>query len=397
MQRRTFLTHGAAYAGLGCLPFSSQVIAAGNQTAPRFLLVFLRGGYDAMSLLVPASSFYQEVRPHIALPMATADKPGAIPLTAQWGLHPAAEAPLRGLLQARQISFVPFAGTDDTSRSHFETQDSMELGQATGSPKNFQSGFLNRLAAALNGGSAMSFTDQLPTVFRGPVNVANVSLKGNPKKGLDASTQSALADMYRHHPLGAKVNEGFEARKELSMDMADEMEAASRHAASANAFEQEARKMARLMRDRHTIGFVDIGGWDTHVGQGQLEGYLPSRLAQLASGLAGFAEEMGSSWKQTTVLVISEFGRTMRENGNRGTDHGHGSVYWALGGGLAGQQILGEQTSIEAKTLFQNRDLPVLNDYRSLLGGLLQRQYGLSASAIDTVFPGSKPKDIGLI
>lgn len=399
MQRRTFLSHtSAACAGLAALPFSSRLLAAAPDS-PRFLLVFLRGGYDALSLLVPTgSSFYQEVRPHIAIPQAAGDQAGAVPLNAQWALHPAAEAPLRPLLQARQLSFIPFAGTDDTSRSHFETQDSIELGQALGPQRNFQSGFLNRLASVLPGSPAMSFTDQLPTVFRGPVDVANTSLKGQLKNGLTKPLQSALASMYQHHPLGAKVQEGFEVRQEIGNDMAGEIEAASRNAVSTNGFEQEARRMARLMRERYALGFVDVGGWDTHVGQGQLTGYLATRLGQLAGGLAGFAEEMGPTmWKQTTVLVISEFGRTMRENGNRGTDHGHGSVYWALGGGLRGQAVLGEQTSIEARTLFQNRDLPVLNDYRATLAGLFQRQYGLPPSAIDKVFPGCQPRDIGLI
>lgn len=399
MQRRTFLSHASAVCTASAtLPLSSCLLAAAPD-APRFLLVFLRGGYDALSLLVPTgSSLYQEVRPHIAIPQAAGDQAGAVPLNAQWALHPAVEAPLRPLLQARQISFIPFAGTDDTSRSHFETQDSIELGQPLGAQRNFQSGFLNRLASVLPGKPAMSFTDQMPTVFRGPVDIANTSLKGQIKNGLNKPLQSALASMYQHHPLGAKVQEGFEVRQEIGTDMAGEMEAASRNAVSTNAFEQEARRMARLMRERYALGFVDVGGWDTHVGQGQLTGYLATRLGQLASGLAGFAEEMGPTmWKQTTVLVISEFGRTMRENGNRGTDHGHGSVYWALGGGLRGQAVLGEQTSIEARTLFQNRDLPVLNDYRATLAGLFQRQYGLPPSAIDKVFPGCQPRDIGLI
>lgn len=401
MQRRRFLSMASlAGAGMAVSPWSSRVLAATNDTtSPRFLLVFLRGGYDALSLLVPStSSFYQEVRPHIALPLTTGDKPGAMPLTEQWALHPAVEAPLRNILQARQISFIPFAGTEDTSRSHFETQDSIELGQAPNGQRDFQSGFLNRLASVLPGQSAMSFTDQLPTIFRGPVDVANTSLKGKINKGLDKPMQSALAGMYAHHPLGAKVREGFDVRQEVSKEMADEMEAASRNAVSANGFDQEARRMAKLMRDRYALGFVDVGGWDTHVGQGQVDGYLATHLGQLASGLAGFADEMGpEAWRRTTVLVISEFGRTTRENGNKGTDHGHGSVYWALGGSLAGKTVAGEQTTIEAKTLFQNRDLPVLNEYRAVMAGLLRRQYGLSPSALDKVFPGVKPVDIGLI
>lgn len=405
MQRRRFLSHGAqALAGLVALPFCARVAAAAPADTPRFLLVFLRGGYDAMSLLVPATAFYREVRPSIGLPWAQGEARGAVPLDAAWALHPAAESALRPLLQARQIAFVPFAGTDDTSRSHFETQDSIELGQPLNTRRDFRSGFLNRLAAALPDCPAMSFTDQLPTVFRGPAEVANVSLKSVPKPALNPALSSALDRMYAHHALGRAVQEGFEVRQEVSQEMSDpsmgyagEMQAANRQAVSANGFEQEARRVARVMRERYALGFVDVGGWDTHVNQGQLDGALPTRLGQLARGLAAYADEMGPAWARTVVVVVSEFGRTLRENGNRGTDHGHGSVYWVMGGGLSGPAVVGEQVAVEARQLFQDRDLPVLNDYRGLLGGLLRRQYGLSPAALDRVFPGARPRELGLI
>ena len=121
------------------------------------------------------------------------------------------------------------------------------------------------------------------------------------------------------------------------------MEAASRNAITARGFELEARRIARLMRDKFNVGFVDVGGWDTHVGQGGAEGYLANRLEELGRGLAAFADEMGAAWSDTVVVVLSEFGRTFRENGNRGTDHGHGSVYWVAGGGVRGGRIAGEQ------------------------------------------------------
>jgi uncharacterized protein (DUF1501 family) len=120
-------------------------------------------------------------------------------------------------------------------------------------------------------------------------------------------------------------------------------------------------------------------------------------LDELGLGLAAYAQEMGSAWRDTTVVVISEFGRTFRQNGNRGTDHGHGTVFWIMGGSVRGNQIAGEQVRLEQATLFQNRDLPVLNEYRAVLGGLLQRQYGLSAAQLDSVFPGAKALDLGLL
>ena len=171
----------------------------------------------------------------------------------------------------------------------------------------------------------------------------------------------------------------------------------SRGAISAKGFELEAQRIARLMKERYNIGFVDVGGWDTHVGQGGASGQLATKLGELGKGLALFADEMGPQWKNTVVVVVSEFGRTFRENGNRGTDHGHGSAYWVLGGSVKGGRVAGEQVEVKAATLFQNRDYPVLNEYRALFGGLLRRLYGLSDTQLATVFPGASARDIGLI
>ena len=125
---------------------------------------------------------------------------------------------------------------------------------------------------------------------------------------------------------------------------------------------------------------------------------MVDRLAELGRGLAGFADEIGpSAWYYTVVVVVSEFGRTFRENGNRGTDHGHGSVYWVLGGGIEGGRIAGEQARVEQANLFQNRDYPVLTDYRAVLGGLLRRLYGLDTAQLEKVFPKAQSKDLGLI
>ncbi|HQQ71656.1 MAG TPA: DUF1501 domain-containing protein, partial [Alicycliphilus sp.] len=162
-----------------------------------------------------------------------------------------------------------------------------------------------------------------------------------------------------------------------------------------------AQRMAGLMRERFDLGFVDVGGWDTHINQGGAAGQLAGRLDELGRGLAGFAQELGAEpWRHTVVVVISEFGRTFRENGNRGTDHGHGTVYWLLGGGLsarAGGRIVGEQVEVGEKTLFQNRDYPVLNEYRTVLGGLFARMYGLNAAQLQRVFAGVAPKDLQLV
>ena len=152
------------------------------------------------------------------------------------------------------------------------------------------------------------------------------------------------------------------------------------------------------MRDHYNLAFVDVGGWDTHVNQGGATGQLAGRIGELGRGLAAYAAALGPvAWRQTVVVVVSEFGRTFRENGNRGTDHGHGSTYWVLGGGVSGGRMAGPQVRISPETLNQNRDLPVLTDYRALIGGLWQRQYGLTKAQLATVFPDASPARLELI
>jgi uncharacterized protein (DUF1501 family) len=144
------------------------------------------------------------------------------------------------------------------------------------------------------------------------------------------------------------------------------------------------------------LGFVDIGGWDTHVNEGGAQGALANNLDNLSRGLVSFSQAIGPQWKNTVVVVVSEFGRTFRENGNNGTDHGHGSVYWVLGGSIGGGRIAGEQLAVRRTTLFQDRDYPVLNDYRSVLAGLFRSIWGLSTPQLDRVFPGATPLDLKL-
>lgn len=397
MHRRELLKWlGAAPLAGAC---ASQVLAAPSAPA-KLLVVFLRGGYDAASLLVPTSSdFYYQSRPSIAIPKPSADPGASLPLNADWALHPTLKASIYPLYQAQQAAFIPFAGTDDLTRSHFETQDTIEMGQAAGH-RNYRSGFMNRLAAALNGQEVpapISFTDQLPLIFQGTMNVPNVALRNIGKPALDDRQNRIIAAMYAKHELSIQVNEGFATKGEVAREMAAEMEAASRNAINTKGFELEAHRVASLMKDKYQLGFIDVGGWDTHVGQGAATGYLAGRFDELGRGLATFAREMGPDWSKTVVVVVSEFGRTFRENGNRGTDHGHGTVFWVLGGAVNGGKIAGEQVALRQQTLFQNRDYPVLNEYRAVLAGLFAQMYGLNDQRLGEVFPGVAPKTLGLV
>lgn len=398
MNRREMLkTSLGALSALSMAPTAGRLFAAPS-TSNRLLVVFLRGGYDAANLLVPISSkYYYEARPNIAVPAPGNEPNTALPLNADWGLHPTLRESIFPLYNIGQAAFIPFAGTDDLSRSHFETQDSIELGQPLNHSRNYQSGFLNRLVATLNGRGAIAFTDQLPIVMQGSVQVANTALRSVGKPAVDARQSALIAAMYQGTELEKRVSEGFTIRDEVMRELTDEMDAASRRAISAKGFELEARRIAKLMKEKHNIGFVDVGGWDTHVGEGGATGYLAGRFDELGRGLTGFSQEMGAEWRNTVVVVVSEFGRTFRENGNRGTDHGHGSVYWVLGGSIRGNQIAGEQLKVEQKTLFQNRDYPVLNEYRAIFGGLFARMYGLNEVQLERIFMGTRARDLGLI
>ena len=400
MNRREFLlAAGSAAVALPALSFSGKLFAT-PANAPRFLFVFLRGGYDCNNLLVPYSSdFYYESRPTLAIAKPDLNNPNsAIALDANWGLNPVLRDTIYPLWQRKQIAFVPFAGTDDLSRSHFETQDKIESGESTSQRNDFRSGFLARLSGTLPSVPPIAFTQSLPLSFQGAgKDVPNISLKGDTKSHFDARQSAILTQMYQGTSLASATADGLALPVTVSQDLRDEMVHASRGAPSATGFASETQRIATLMRDQYRLGFVDVGGWDTHVNQGSVTGGLANNLKNLGAGLTAYADALGDEWNNTVVVVVSEFGRTFRENGNKGTDHGHGTVHWILGGKVNGGRIAGEQVAVSQSNLFQNRDYPVLNNYRDVLGGTLKRVWNLSGDQLQTVFPGAKPRDLQLV
>ncbi|WP_414158762.1 DUF1501 domain-containing protein [Pseudomonas sp. BNK-45] len=398
MNRRQLLIAAAAAAALPGLSFSARLFAA-PAVAPRTLLVFLRGGYDCNNLLVPYSSdFYYESRPSLAIARPDAHNPqSAIALDSHWGLNPVLRDSLYPLWQRKEMAFVPFAGTDDLSRSHFATQDSIEAGQPSQPRRRYDSGFLARLVRQVPDSAPMAFTDALPLSFQGGRDIPNLSLRSAGKAPFDARQANILSSMYQHTPYAAAASDGLALRQKVSQELQQEMLAANRGAANAQSFATQTRRMASLMREQYRLGFVDVGGWDTHVNQGSTQGPLANNLANLGQGLAAYADAMGEHWKNSLVIVVSEFGRTFRENGAKGTDHGHGTVYWVLGGAVRGGRLAGEQVAVNARGLLQDRDYPVLNNYRDLLGGLLATTWGLTGAQVQEVFPNSRPNALGLV
>jgi uncharacterized protein (DUF1501 family) len=399
-RRELLIATGALGAGLTTLRVAFGAPAPGTaNSGPRFLLVFLRGGYDCANAIIPCGSpFYYESRPSIAIAKpVTGDPAGALALDADWALAPALRGTIGSLYGAGQAAFVPFAGTDDLSRSHFETQDSIELGQPLQGARDFGSGFLARLNGALVDGRPIAFTDALPLSLRGKTDIPNISLRNVGKPPFDDRQAHLLKSMYDGHHLEPAVSDGLELRATVAREMETEMQEANRGAVTTKGFELEAERVGRLMRDQYRLGFIDVGGWDTHVNEGGAQGALATNLESLGRGLQVFAQTLGPAWHDTVVVVLSEFGRTFRENGNRGTDHGHGSVHWVLGGGVAGGRMAGEQVAVARASLLQDRDYPVLNNYRSVLGGLYRRMWGLSPAALERVFPGAPAFDLALV
>ena len=397
MNRRELIK---TFAALAPLTVAGRVWAA-PATDAKMLVVFLRGAYDAANVVVPVSSeFYHASRPTLAIAKPDVGNPNAaLALDSDWGLHPALRDSIYPLWAKREIAFIPFAGTsDDLTRSHFETQDTIELGQSASGSRDYRSGFMSRLATELTRVKPIAFTDQLPLIFRGKSQVPNTSISNVAKPGVDDRQAELIKQMYAQSNLASAVSEGFRVRDDVYRSVSEEMNAANRGAVSPRGFELSARRIGRLMREQFNLGFVDVGGWDTHVNQGAANGYLADRLGELGRALVGFSEEIGpTAWRDTVVVVISEFGRTFRENGDRGTDHGHGSVYWVLGGGINGGRILGEQVKVEQPHLFQNRDYPVLTDYRALFADLFGHVFGLGNESLQRVFTGVHPTNLALV
>lgn len=396
INRRTLLASGLA---AGAMATQSTAYAAA--TDARLLVVFLRGAYDSANIVIPyASDIYYQARPTIAIAKPNdAITTSALRLDADWGLHPGLRDSIYPFWKSGQLAMVPFAGSiEDATRSHFDTQLSIELGQSLKASRNFNSGFLARLSKALGTtANPISFTNNVPSIFAGgQATTTSIAVQSIGKPFFSLEEEQIITDMYNTpsaKAIAPYVMEGFAQKR----DTFEEAMEANGKAPSSSSFESTTVTIANLMRGRYRVGFVDVGGWDTHVAQGGADGTLATNMAALGRGLAAFAKQMDTVWAKTTVVVISEFGRTFFENGSRGTDHGRGSAYWVMGGGVKGGRMVGNQTKLTLDTLEIKRDLPVLNDYRGLFSGLFKGMYGLSAAQLDTVFPGATPASLGLV
>jgi uncharacterized protein (DUF1501 family) len=399
MNRRDFLALAAAAA----LPSSPAWAAAAEGGPSRLIVVMLRGAVDGLNVVVPYSdAAYYEMRPSIAIPKPGAAD-GALALDGQFALHPALGG-LMPLWQDKKLAFVQAAGSPDPSRSHFDAQLFIENG--TPGKRATQDGWMNRLLAALPGphgpADALALGPVLPFILTGRLAAANLPL-GPAAGGKLAIDRPEVAEAFDRLYSGDDAQsrayrEGRSARSELTADMASEQQMADSGAPPANSFPATAGRLAHLIaQDRRIrLAFVALGGWDTHVGQGNQKGQLANRLQPLGDGLAAFAKSLGRDWDDTLVVVVSEFGRTARENGNGGTDHGHGNAMWLLGGKVNGGRVYGEWPGLGPSQLHEARDLAVTTDYRAVLAAVLARHLRIADSSLAEIFPGMPPSRANL-
>ncbi|MBI3297112.1 MAG: DUF1501 domain-containing protein [Elusimicrobia bacterium] len=395
MTRRSFLALGGGLAaGFGGLPaWLARAASAAAATKRTLAVLFLRGAADGLNILAPwKDPLYKRLRPSIALAAPGADG-GCLDLDGRFGLHPSL-APLLPLYRSRDLAFVHAAGSPDPTRSHFDAQDYMECG-VTG--RAAADGWMNRALAAA------------PSWRTGPLAAVAVAAR-LPRSLRGAAPAMAFSDADQVRQGGLKVG-GFEAMYDEAVDAllagaAHDLREASgllSRLPGKGKGDQEAAgypkgplgrdlfELARLLKADVGVrlAFVEAGGWDHHADEGAHAGRLAQRLGELGPGLAAFRADLGEKAGETLLLVMTEFGRAVQENGNRGTDHGHGSVMMLMGPGLRGGRVHGRWPGLEREALFEGRDLAVTTDYRQVLSEALRGPMGLSAAA--GVFPGFKP------
>ena len=397
MKRRKFLTAASLATGAMLIPVGcNSWIARSSSTnsRKRLVVVFLRGGVDGLNILVPhQSAEYYQARPTIAVPYPQT-KNGAIDLEGFFGLHPH----LKDLMpwwKNKSLAFVHASGSPIIERSHFQAQDYWESG--TPGVKNTTDGWMNRLLAELpqdRPTQALNVGVTTPYILKGKMAIASLKPGKNSTAAIPTDrphVDRAFSNLYSGtDALSKAYQNGKKAREIVLADLNQEMMYASRGAQSSNAFVDDAAEVAKLMigNAKTQLAFMEVGGWDTHINQTPaFKRLLPS----LGKGLATLARGLEPIFADTVIVVMSEFGRTVKENGNRGTDHGYGNAMWLMGGSVRGGKIYGDWTDLKQSLLFENRDLPVTTDFREVFSVILQQHLSISDSSLNRIFPSYQP------
>jgi uncharacterized protein (DUF1501 family) len=398
--RRIFLRNSAlAVVGTAAVPTFLTRAAFGAVDAgtrnKRLVVIFQRGAADGLNIVVPYSeSQYYAMRPSINIP-----RKSVIDLNGFFGLHPSLSA-FQPLWQQGHLAIVHAAGSPDTTRSHFDAQDFMETG--TPGVKITEDGWLNR---SLHGAPetvqsspfrAIALGPSVPRILSGSEpavamnNITDFSVGGkNPKASPAASAFEAMYDHSSDSVLHGTGAETFDAVKMLkSADPGKYAAAAGANYPAKGRFGEGLRQLAQLIKANLgvQVAFADISGWDHHVNEGSTEGQLANVLTDFSQSLAAFWTDLGDLAEDTVIVTMSEFGRTARENGNRGTDHGHANVMFVLGGPVKGGKVYGRWPGLDQSQLYEGRDLALTTDFRQVIGEAVVRHMGNKNLA--AVFPG---------
>jgi uncharacterized protein (DUF1501 family) len=383
--RRSLLATGATLTLLA--PFARLATAAANPDA-RLVLLILRGGLDGLAAVPPyAEPLYAQLRGPIALAKPGNDG-GALDLDGTFGLHPALTN-LHAMYRAREALVLHAAATPYRDRSHFDAQNVLEAGSV--GPGGADGGWLNRALGALddagNARDAVALADSVPLVLRGELAVTSWAPSRLPVPGDDLLVRLRKLYWAADPALAQSLYDALEVRAIVGDTSEQRMDggAGLRVAPLASA---AARFLASP--DGPRIAVLDAGGWDTHANQGAAQGPLAQRLRGLDDGLGMLKSELGAHWRETTVLIVTEFGRAAAVNGTRGTDHGTAGCAFVVGGAVAGGRVLADWPGLAARDLHDGRDLRPTTDLRALFKAVLHDRFGLGEAALArAVFPAS--------
>jgi uncharacterized protein (DUF1501 family) len=399
MNRRFFLQNGAlALAGTAALP-NFLLRATMAQSAPtkgnRLVVIFQRGAVDGLNVVVPyRENNYYTMRPTIGIAPET-----VLDLDGNFGLHPSL-APFADLYKDGHLAVIHAAGSPNESRSHFDAQDYME----NGTPGNSLQidGWLNRALQAedlrqRNKQSpfrAVALGSQLPKTLTGSVpalainDIANFNVAGRgPKPAPIANTFESIYAASGDQILHQAGEETFDAVRMMREANATTYTPTNGATYPNGEFGRNMKQIAQLLKSNLGVetAFTDMGGWDTHVNQGGAQGQLANRLTEFSQSIAAFWRDLGDEAESVTLVTMSEFGRTAKQNGTGGTDHGHGNVMFVLGGRVNGGRVYGKWPGLETEQLYEQRDLAITTDFRAVLGELLTNT--MRATDLEKVFP----------
>jgi uncharacterized protein (DUF1501 family) len=362
------------------------------------IAIFQRGAVDGLNVVVPfGESSYYDARPSIAIPKpAAGNQEAAINLDGFFGLHPALN-PLKPLWDSKHLAIVHASGSPDNTRSHFDAQDYME--SATPGVKSTTDGWLNRYLQSKKESQnspfrAVSFTQQMPRVLQGPAealaisNLSNFAIRAGKSSAAVQGGFEAIYSRANNETLADTGRETFEAVNYLKQVNPAQYKPENGAEYPRGGFGTSLLQIAQLIKAGVglEIAFTDIGGWDTHVNQGNARGQLANRLQEFGGGLAALYQDLGQRMDDVIVLTMSEFGRTVKENGNRGTDHGHANAMFIMGNSVRGGQVYGKWPGLKSDQLYEGRDLALTTDFRDVFGEIATKH--LRATDLRAIFPG---------